>query len=306
MQLSTTQTESIDTSLNDLDLQTNDQILDHLLTSQAKAVAAVQAAKSSIDAAVIAASSRLLAGDGRLVLAGAGASGRLAVQDGAELWPTFGWPQTRLLLKMAGGSTALLSSVEDVEDDAAEAIRDVKSSGINSQDVVVAVAASGESAWTCSWLEQARLQGAFTVGISSNRGTRLLNGAQCPVWLDTGMEVLAGSTRMAAGTAQKIALNVFSTTLMIRLNRTYGNLMVDMAAVNKKLDKRRVKLLQGVLPHLNDSDAQNAIDASGGWVKLAALVASGDDVEQARARLDVFQGSLRNALDAIDQENSSK
>lgn len=304
--MSTTQTESIDTSLNDLDLQTNDQILDHLLTSQAKAVAAVQAAKSSIDAAVIAASSRLLAGDGRLVLAGAGASGRLAVQDGAELWPTFGWPQTRLLLKMAGGSTALLSSVEDVEDDAAEAIRDVKSSGINSQDVVVAVAASGESAWTCSWLEQARLQGAFTVGISSNRGTRLLNGAQCPVWLDTGMEVLAGSTRMAAGTAQKIALNVFSTTLMIRLNRTYGNLMVDMAAVNKKLDKRRVKLLQGVLPHLNDSDAQNAIDASGGWVKLAALVASGDDVEQARARLDVFQGSLRNALDAIDQENSSK
>ncbi len=303
--MSTTQTESIDASLNDLDLQSNDQILDHLLTSQAKAVTAVQAAKPTIDKAVATAASRLLAGEGRLVLAGAGASGRLAVQDGAELWPTFGWPHARLLLKMAGGSKALLSSVEDVEDDAAEAIRDVKSSGINSHDVVVAIAASGGSAWTCSWLEQARLQGAFTIGIANNRSTRLLSSAECPVWLDTGMEVLAGSTRMAAGTAQKIALNVFSTTLMIRLNRTYGNLMVDMAAVNKKLDKRRVKLLQGVLPLVNDSDAQNAIDASGGWVKLAALVASGDDVEQARARLDVFQGSLRHALDAINQENSS-
>ncbi len=303
--MSTTQTETIDASLNDLDLQSNNEILDHLITSQAKAIAAVQAAKPAIDKAISTAASRLLAGEGRLVLAGAGASGRLAVQDGAELWPTFGWPHSRLLVKMAGGSKALLSSVEGVEDDAAEAIQDVESSDINSHDVVVAVAASGESAWTCSWLEQAGLQGAFTIGIANNHSTRLLSSAECPVCLDTGMEVLAGSTRMAAGTAQKIALNIFSTTLMIRLNRTYGNLMVDMAAVNKKLDKRRVKLLQGVLPLVSDNDAKNAIDASGGWVKLAALVASGDDVEQARARLDVFHGSLRNALDAIDQENSS-
>lgn len=302
--MSTTQTESIDSSLNDLDLQSNEQVLEHLLQSQERAVAAVRQAKSMLDSAVSAASLRLSTGQGRLVLAGAGASGRLAVQDGAELWPTFGWPHERLLLKMAGGSAALLASIEDVEDDSSGAIDDVKQNAINSNDVVVAVAASGESAWTCSWLEQARLQGALTIGMANNQRTRLLNGADCPVWLDTGAEVLAGSTRMAAGTAQKIALNTFSTTLMIRLNRTYGNLMVDMAAVNKKLDRRRIRLLQGVLPHLNDGEAQMAIDAAQGWVKLAALLASGDDVAQGKERLVAHQGSLRDALSARCAENT--
>lgn len=294
--MSTTQTESIDTSLNTLDLQSNEQVLEHLLVSQQKAVTAVRNAKPALDQAVSLAAARLSDGEGRLVLAGAGASGRLAVQDGAELWPTFGWPQTRLLLCMAGGSTALLSSVEGVEDDAAAAISDVQSARINAADVVIAVAASGESAWTCGWLEQARAQGAFTIGLANNAGTRLLSKADCPIWLDTGGEVLAGSTRMAAGTAQKIALNLFSTTLMIRLNRTYGNLMVDMAAVNKKLDKRRIRLLQGVLPDVSDSDAQAAIDKADGWVKLAVLIALGDPVQSAKSRLDDCRGSLREAI----------
>lgn len=294
--MSTTQTESIDSSLNDLDLQSNEQVLDHLLRSQQRAVSAVKAAKPALDRAITAAASRLSTGKGRLVLAGAGASGRLAVQDGAELWPTFGWPHKRLLLYMAGGSTALLSSVEDVEDNAELAVSDAITVGINADDVVVAVAASGESAWTCGWLEQSAAQGAYTIGIANNQDSRLLSSAQCPVWLDTGPEVLAGSTRMSAGTAQKIALNLFSTTLMIRLNRTYGNLMVDMAAVNKKLDRRRIRLLQGVLPSVSDGDAQNAIDAAGGWVKLAVLVALGDEMESARQRLDTFQGSLRDAI----------
>ncbi|MGK0231780.1 MAG: N-acetylmuramic acid 6-phosphate etherase, partial [Gammaproteobacteria bacterium] len=243
--------------------------------------------------------SRLMYGDGRLVLAGAGASGRLAIQDGAELWPTFGWPHERLKLCMAGGFDALLSSLEGAEDDQDAAMSEVRDSEIGQHDVVIAIAASGRSRWTCAFLEQSREQGALTIGMANNADTPLLNIAECPIWLGTGAEVLAGSTRMAAGTAQKIALNGFSTALMIRLNRTYGNLMVDMAAVNEKLNIRRIKLLQGVLPELDEDQAQLALVEAGGWVKLAALVALGDSVDVGKSRLQESDGSLRLAMAAL-------
>lgn len=293
------QTEAIEASLLDLDLRSNQQVLDVLLNSQQQAVEAVRLASVTLDAAIEQASRRLSGGDGRLILAGAGASGRLAVQDGAEMWPTFGWPHRRLLLCMAGGQKALLASVEDVEDDADAARAEVLAASVNESDVLIAVAASGRSAWTCSWIKEARKTGALTIGIANNDNTPLLNNAECPVWLNTGAEVLAGSTRLAAGTAQKIALNLLSTTLMIRLNRTYGNLMVDMAAVNRKLDHRRIRLLQGVLPEISDLDAQTAINAANGWVKLAVLVALGDTADDARNRLIRFQGSLRQAMASI-------
>ncbi|MGQ7847797.1 N-acetylmuramic acid 6-phosphate etherase [Granulosicoccus sp. 3-233] len=289
-------TESIDETLKDLDLKANSEILDVLLDSQMRAVEAVRQARDSLDSAVTAAAERLAGAGGRLILAGAGASGRLAVQDGAEMWPTYGWPHERLLLCMAGGSEALLSSIEGVEDDAEAASRDVAEAAVNDSDVVIALAASGQSPWTCAWLESARERGALTIGMSNNPDTRLLRAAECPVWLDSGAEVLAGSTRMAAGTAQKIALNLFSTTLMIRLNRTYGNLMVDMAAVNRKLDQRRIRLLQGVLPQIAEEPAAAAVAAADGWVKLAALIALGDSADQGRRRLEQHKGSLRAAM----------
>jgi N-acetylmuramic acid 6-phosphate etherase len=295
-------TEVIERSLLDLDLRSNNEVIDVLLGSQQQAVDAVRHASEALDKAIDMASLRLTEGDGRLILAGAGASGRLAVQDGAEMWPTFGWPHERLLLCMAGGQKALLASVEDVEDDADAAEAEVLAASVNKNDVLIAVAASGRSAWTCTWLEASRRAGALTVGIASNADTPLLNGAECPVWLDTGAEILAGSTRMAAGTAQKIALNLFSTTLMIRLNRTFGNLMVDMAAVNRKLDGRRIRLLQGVLPEVDDCDAQTALDAADGWVKLAVLIALGDSAGDARKRLDQYKGSLRLAMAAMESK----
>lgn len=294
-------TERIDTSLIDLDLRSSADILDVLLHSQRQAIEAVaQAAPAMVDA-VNQAASRLSLSRGRLILAGAGASGRLAVQDGAEMWPTFGWPSERLLLCMAGGEPALLSSIEGVEDDANSARADVKAAQVNEQDVLVAVAASGQSAWTCAWLEQAREQGALTIGMANNPDTRLLNSSHCAIYLDSGREVLAGSTRMAAGTAQKSALNLFSTTLMVRLNRTYGNLMVDMAAVNRKLDKRRIGLLQGVLPELGEQQAQQSLELAGGWVKLAVLIARGDSAEGGRNRLLANAGSLRGAMLELDE-----
>lgn len=297
--MTTNQTEKIDASLIDLDLLSTDKLLNVLLDSQQNAVLAVRNATQELEVAVSKSTSRLIHGSGRLILAGAGASGRLAVQDGAELWPTFGWPHERLKLCMAGGFDALLSSMEGAEDDEVAALSEVTDSDINQHDVVIAIAASGRSPWTCSFLEHSRNRGALTIGIANNTDTPLLEIAECPIWLDSGPEVLAGSTRMAAGTAQKIALNAFSTALMIRLNRTYGNLMVDMAAVNEKLNIRRIKLLQGVLPELDDEQALHSLAEASGWVKLAALVAMGDSADAGKSRLHENEGSLRRALQSL-------
>jgi len=224
----------------------------------------------------------------------------LAIQDGAELWPTFGWPHDRLLLQMAGGREALTRSVEGIEDDSELALLQVQKANINAHDVVLALAASGQSAWTVQWVQAARAAGALTVAMANNANTPLLASAEFSVLLDSGAEVLAGSTRMAAGTAQKAALNIFSTALMVRLNRTYGNLMVDMAAVNTKLDARRVRMLQTILPEIEESEAHKAIIAAEGWVKLAVLLAKGIDKNLAIEMLNKTQGSLRSALAAID------
>ena len=297
-------TETIDPALADLDLRPTPAVLDALLDGQRRAVDAVNASRDALARAITAAAERLGRGTGRLVLAGAGASGRIAVQDGAELWPTFGWPNERLRLCMAGGDEALVRSVEGVEDDAAAARAEAGDVAVGPDDVLVALAASGASPWTCAWLETARERGALTVGLANNAGAPLLSAAECPVLLDTGGEVLAGSTRMAAGTAQKIALNLFGTALMVRLNRTYGNLMVDMAAVNAKLDGRRLTMLRHVLPDLGEEAARDALRRAGGWVKLAALLARGDDGPSARRRLDAHRGSLRAALASIDTGRS--
>lgn len=292
-------TEHIDPSSRDLDLLDNEGVLARLLASQQQALRAVEQASAPLADAVAAAADRLAGAQGRLVMAGAGASGRLAVQDGAELWPTFGWPAERLLLQMAGGEAALIHSIEGAEDDAILAAEQVREADINGDDVVLAVAASGRSPWTCAWLREAGDRGALTIGMASNADTPLLTVAACPIWLESGAEVLAGSTRMAAGTAQKIALNLFSTTLMIRLNRTYGNLMVDMAATNVKLDERRMRLLLGVVPETDEALARESIAAANGWVKLAVLLTMGDSVAEGRARLEQHSGSLRAAMASI-------
>lgn len=290
-------TEQIDTSLLDLDLRSSRDILALLLDSQEHALNAVRAATISIEAAVGAAAERLAGGGGRLILVGAGASGRLAVQDGAELWPTYGWPSERLALVMAGGNQALTDSVEGVEDDTAQAVSQVRSLQVGEHDVVLALAASGTSPWTCQWLQSAAAARALAIGVANNSGTPLLASAGYPILLESGHEVLAGSTRMAAGTAQKIFLNLFSTTLMIRLNRTYGNLMVDMAVRNRKLDGRKLRLLHAIHPARSVTELGAALESADGWVKLAALVAQGHAVSQARSLLAAHGGSLRRALD---------
>ena len=279
-----------------LDLQPSADVVGRIVAGQRRAVDAVGAVAPALGAAVDAAAARLRTGDGRLVLLGAGASGRIAVQDGAELWPTFGWPAERLVLSIAGGDAALLHSVESVEDDADAATAEATALGIAAPDVVVAVAASGRSPWTVAWAAAARRAGALSVGMASNGGTPLLGAVDHPLLLDSGPEVLAGSTRMGAGTAQKAALNAFGTTLMVRLNRTWGNLMVDMSARNAKLETRRLAMLRAIVPGADDGALRAALATSDGSVKLAALVAMGDTLARAAVRLAAHDGSLRAAI----------
>lgn len=290
----------MDSRYADLDLQPTMQVLKHLLESQVQATGSVAQCLDELGRAVDAAAARLKDPNARLILAGAGASGRLAIQDGAELWPTYGWPAERLVLEIAGGPQALLSSMDGIEDDREDALSRLQATHLQSADVVVAVAASGRTPWTCCWLEHAGEQGALAIGIANNPDTPLLHLADHSLYLDSGAEVLAGSTRMAAGTAQKVILNLFSTALMVRLNRTYGNLMVDMAAVNSKLDDRRLSMLRAVVGDELEQEASSAerrfLQQAEGNVKLACLLARGLTVTEAEALLESVDGSLRSAL----------
>jgi len=296
-------TESVDSRYEDLDCLETGQLLDTLLQSQRQAADAVNAVTTELSATIEAARLCLADAKGRLVFIGAGASGRLAVQDGAELWPTYGWPHNRLVLRIAGGDAALLSSRDGAEDDVPGAKNQVAELAIAQSDVVVGLAASGATPWTCEWLRESRRLGALTIGFANNNPSELLQVAEHAIHLDSGAEVLAGSTRMAAGTAQKIALNLFSTALMVKLNRTYGNLMVDMAATNSKLDGRRLSMVRHICPHATTEDSRTALKAADGNVKRAVLVLKGLDSEAADALLLETGGSLREALVSCSAKN---
>ena len=237
---------------------------------------------------------------GRIIYAGAGTSGRLAAQDGAELMPTFSWPRERLLLIMAGGPSAFIQAAEGAEDQIDQAVQAMAENKVDAKDVLIAVAASGTTPFTLACLREAKLAGALTIGIANNRDTPLLTESDCPIWLDTGSEPIAGSTRLNAGTAQKITLNVLSSLLMILLGRVYGGLMVDMQATNEKLLRRSEDMLMR-LTDCNREDARDALGRARGSVKIAVLLLRGCDPGTARALLDRSGGQLRRALAVVGQ-----
>src|SRR5215813_1150555 len=290
-------TERASPRYSDLDVWAPLDIVEAIIQGQFTAIAAVRAARFALLEAALAAAERLRNG-GRLVYVGAGTSGRLAVQDGAELVPTFSWPQERLLLLIAGGRNALLRSVEGAEDAVDQAHRLAEQHDIGADDVVIAVAASGTTPFTVSCLNEAKRRGALTIGVANNRDTPILNGADHAIWLDTGAEPIAGSTRMKAGTAQRITLNVFSSLVMILLGRVYEGLMVDVQAVNQKLVRRSESILQR-LTACTSEQARTALARAGGNVKLAILLLHGCDVNEASDILDRAGGQLRVALAAV-------
>ena len=277
-------------------------ILESLIEGQFAAVAAVRAALPEIEAAAIAMQERLRE-RGRLVYAGAGTSGRMGVQDGAELIPTFSWPDDRLLLLIAGGKDALLQSVEGAEDEVEHAVALVTRHEINADDVLIAVAASGTTPFTVTCLREARKRGTLTIGIANNRDTPILHESHHAILLNTGSEPIAGSTRMKAGTAQKIALNLLSSLLMILLGRVYQGLMVDVRALNKKLVRRSEDMLMQLTGRSRD-EARAALDRANGSVKVAVLLLRGCDPDRAADLLDRAAGQLGKALELLKAPGS--
>lgn len=292
------QTERPSPRYSTIDLWSPADILDAMLEGQFAAVAAVHAARAALERAALTIEERLRAG-GRLVYAGAGTSGRLAVQDGAELMPTFSWPFDRLVLLMAGGRDALVRAVEGAEDEIEYAAQQARRNAIDGRDALIAVAASGTTPFTLACLREAKARGALTIGIANNPKTPILDEADEAVFLDTGAEPIAGSTRMKAGTAQRVALTLLSSLVMIRLGRVYEGLMVDVQATNAKLVRRSEMMLAQLTGHSRDQ-VHDALRQAQGSVKLALLLLEGAAIGDARRALARSDGDLRAAKAALD------
>ena len=289
-------TEEINPLHSDLDLWPTRDAVAAMVEEQVAAATAVRSQIDAIARAADEAAARLGDPRGRLVYAGAGTSGRLAVLDGVELGPTFGWDSDRLAFLLAGGMAALSASVEGAEDDAAAGDAAMRALKPTPADVVVAVAASGTTPFTVAIVRTAAAAGALTVAITSNPATPLVDHAGHAIVLETGAEVIAGSTRMKAGTGQKIALNLFSTAVMVRLGRVYRGRMVAMRPTNRKLRARAIEMVQD-LAGVDRHGAEAALARAGDDVRLAVLMALGTDPDQARSALEAAGGNLRTALE---------
>lgn len=271
------------------------ELVSALVDDQAIAARAVRAIAPAIAQAVEAAVPRLEAG-GRLVYVGAGSSGRLGLLDSAELTPTFSWPPERAVALLAGGLGAVQRAVEGAEDDSDRGGTDLTAIGVGANDVVLLLAASGSTPYVLGALAAARAAGALTIGIANNAGAPVALDAEIGIVLDTGPEIISGSTRLKAGTAQKIALNTFSSAVMVRLHKVYGNLMVDMKASNSKLIRRAVRLTT-IATGADEATARATLEACGYEIKVAIVAIAGKmDVATARARLAAANGSARQAL----------
>lgn len=237
-----------------------------------------------------------LAKGGRLIYIGAGTSGRLGVLDAVECVPTFSTPPSLVQGLLAGGMSALTQSIEDAEDKPAAAVEDLQAIKLNAQDALVGIAASGRTPYVIGGLRYGREIGAGTIAVSCNAPAPILELAEIKIAALTGPEVITGSTRLKAGTAQKLILNMLSTASMVKLGKTYGNLMVDVKITNQKLGERARGIVMEV-GEVSAEQAQSLLDQSGGEVKTALVMALlGLDAAEARARLGAAGGHLRAVL----------
>jgi N-acetylmuramic acid 6-phosphate etherase len=237
-----------------------------------------------------------LAKGGRLFYVGAGTSGRLAVLDAAECPPTFGSSPDTVVALMAGGETANTRAIEGAEDDADAGADALRAQGLTADDVVVGIAASGRTAYVVGALRHARDLGVPTVAIVNNAGSPMAGVAAHAVELLTGPEVIAGSTRLSAGTAQKIALSTLSTAVMVRLGKTYGPYMIDMHASNLKLRRRALRMIQRITNANEDTAARTLSDADGSLKTAVVALLTNCSVSEAKRRLDLVGGRVRDAV----------
>jgi N-acetylmuramic acid 6-phosphate etherase len=259
------------------------QAVEQVLPAVAEAIDAIAAALSK---------------GGRLFYVGAGTSGRLGVLDASECPPTFGTDEGLVVGLIAGGDYALRHAVERAEDKPELAVEALKEIGLNGKDALVGISASGYAPYCVGGLDYARSLGALTIGLSCNRGAIQSRHADIAIEMPTGAEILSGSTRLRAGTATKMALNMLTTLTMVRLGKVYGNLMVDMKPTNQKLRDRAVRIVQKALEMEDKAEAAELLESAGGDVKAAIVMRSCQvSREQAREALEKNEGFVRRAQD---------
>lgn len=291
-------TEQVRSELADLDQLSVEELVSLMCSDVRRVPDALQASEEAIAHAVTGVVERLGRG-GRLVYIGAGTAGRLGMLDAAEAGPTFNVPEGQVVGVLAGGTGAFGVPVENAEDDREGGSDAIRALGITEPDVVVGISASGRTPYVLAALETAKAAGALTVGVACNSGTPLGELADLPIEVAVGAEVIAGSTRMNAGTAQKIVLNIISTAAMVRLGKTHGNLMVDLRPTNEKLRDRAARIVAEIA-ETTTTEAHEALEASGWKPKVAAaMLVGGIGSDKASQQLAEYEGRLRPALVAL-------
>jgi len=295
-ELAALRTEQVDEKFALLDVMTVGELLQVMNESDTEVPKAITQVLPTIKIVIDGIIDRMLQG-GRLIYMGAGTSGRLGVLDAAELGPTFSVAPTEVIAFIAGGDVALRHAVEAAEDNIELSVAELKKINLTAQDIVIGIAASGRTPYVISALKYANEIGALSVGLTSNPGSEITKVAQHAIAVDTGPELLAGSTRLKSGTAQKLVLNMISTITMIRLGKTFGNLMVDLQITNEKLMDRAVRIIENATG-ADRATSSTALEESGHRVKVAILmILLHVDATEAEVRLKTASNHIRQALD---------
>ncbi|MFN2442946.1 MAG: N-acetylmuramic acid 6-phosphate etherase [Thermoanaerobaculia bacterium] len=278
----------------DIDLVPTERLVEIIQDQDRSVAEAVAAQRPSIVRAIDAIADRMLDG-GRLFYVGAGTSGRIAAVDASEIPPTFGTAPEMVQVIMAGGEAAFTSAAEGAEDDEEAAVRAIDER-VRAEDVVVGIAASGTTPFTVMAVRRANMLGALTLAVTSRAGSPLSREVDIAIAVETGPEVIMGSSRMKSGTAQKLVLNTISTGIMIRMGRVYSNLMIEMPATNIKLRDRAVRMIE-LAAGVGRAEAERAFAESGSSVKVAAVMAKlGLSRADAEGRLASSGGRLRDVF----------
>lgn len=289
------QTEEQNSRTRDLDRKATLEVV-RLINAEDKRVAEAVASQLPVIAEAVDLIVGRLSSGGRVFYVGAGTSGRLGILDAVECPPTFNVDPGLMQGILAGGYEACYRAVEAEEDSEAQGCADLESAGVTSKDVVVGIAASGRTPYTCAAVARARVLGALTVGISCNAATRLSAEAEVAIEVVTGAEALSGSTRMKAGTAQKMVLNLISTATMVRLGHVYDNLMINVHLKNEKLVRRGVSIVQRITG-CTSAEAERTLTEAGDVKTAVVMVAFGCSRSDAQDRLKLAGGRLRAALE---------
>ncbi len=292
------ETEKINPATSEIDCMSPLEIVQVINAEDAKVAEAVRQELPHIARAIEEIAARMRRG-GRLLYFGAGTSGRLGALDASECPPTFNLPPEMVIGSVAGGPIALTLAVEDLEDSAEAGTADAERLGVTKTDTLVGIAASGRTPYVLGAIAHAKEVGALTIGLACNRNTPLEKAVEIMIAPVVGPEVITGSTRLKAGTAQKMVLNMLSTGAMILLGKTFGNLMVDVQATNQKLHRRAIAIVRQATG-VDEDAAERFLSVSGGEVKTAIMVGrTGIEPELARKQLEAHAGVLRAVLESL-------